>query len=123
MKKLFLLLPLLALLGCTSTEVDNPVLTIEGGQIQGILADNPGVYVYKGIPYAAPPIGDLRWKEPQPVVAWEGVKVCDRFGHPGYQAVHYPGGYATEWGYGDEAPYSEDCLPSWPLPLLRDAPF
>ena len=63
MKKLFLLLPLLALLGCTSTEVDNPVLTIEGGQIQGILADNPCVYVYKGIPYAAPPIGDLRWKE------------------------------------------------------------
>ena len=110
MKKLFLLLPLLALLGCTSTEVDNPVLTIEGGQIQGVLAENPGVYVYKGIPYAAAPIGDLRWKEPQPVVAWEGVKVCDRFGHPGYQAVHYPGFYASEWGYGDEAPYSEDCL-------------
>lgn len=64
MKKLLFLLPLLALMGCTSTEVDNPVLTIEGGQIQGVLADNPGVYVYKGIPYAAPPLGDLRWKEP-----------------------------------------------------------
>ena len=70
MKKLLFLLPLLALMGCTSTEVDNPVLTIEGGQIQGVWADNPGVYVYKGIPYAAPPLGDLRWKEPQPVVAW-----------------------------------------------------
>ena len=96
MKKLLFLLPLLALMGCTSTEVDNPVLTIEGGQIQGVLADNPGVYVYRGIPYAAPPLGDLRWKEPQPVVAWEGVKLCDRFGHPGYQAVHYPGFYASE---------------------------
>ncbi len=86
------------------------MLNIEGGQIQGVCAENSGVYVYRGIPYAAPPIGELRWKEPQPVVAWEGVRKCDKFGHPGYQAVHYPGGYATEWGYGDEAPYSEDCL-------------
>lgn len=88
----------------------NPVLTIEGGQVQGVKADNEGVYVYRGIPYAAPPIKDLRWKAPQPVVPWKGVKVADKFGHPGYQAVHYPGGYTTEWGYGDEAPYSEDCL-------------
>ncbi len=88
-----------------------PVLTIEGGQVQGVKTDDhPDVIVYRGIPYAAPPIGENRWKEPQPVVAWKGVKVCDTFGHPSYQAVHYPGGYATEWGYGKEAPYSEDCL-------------
>ena len=99
----------LALLGC-SKAADNPVLTIEGGQVQGVTTDIPGVFVYRGIPYAAPPIGDLRWKEPQPVVPWEGVKLADKFGHPGYQSVHYPGGYTTEWGYGDEAPYSEDCL-------------
>ena len=94
MKKILLLLPLLAFIGCTTGEkkVDNPVLTIEGGKVQGVLAENPGVYVYRGIPYAAPPIGDLRWKEPQPVVAWDSVLLCDRFGHPGYQAVHYPGG-------------------------------
>lgn len=109
MKKSILLLSVLALFACTS-EPANPVLTIEGGQVQGVSADNPGVYVYRGIPYAAPPIGELRWKAPQPVVPWEGVMIADRFGHPGYQAVHYPGGYATEWGYGDEAPYSEDCL-------------
>ena len=95
MKKLLLALPLLLMLGCKG-EVANPVLTIEGGQIQGIEAENAGVYVYKGIPYAAPPIGDLRWKEPQPVVAWEGVRQCDKFGHPGYQAVHYPGFYASD---------------------------
>ena len=87
-----------------------PVLTIEGGQVQGVPTETANVVVFRGIPYAAPPIGDLRWKEPQPVVPWKGVKVCDRFGHPGYQAVHYPGGYATEWGYGAESPYSEDCL-------------
>ena len=110
MKKIWLLLPLLAMMACNK-QVENPVLTIEGGQVQGVLADDhQDVYVYRGIPYAAPPIGDLRWKAPQPVVAWEGVKIADKFGHPGYQSVQYPGGYTTEWGYGDEAPYSEDCL-------------
>ena len=110
MRKLWLLLPLLAFFGFNVLAAENPVLKIEGGQIQGVTCDNPDVYVYKGIPYAAAPIGDLRWKEPQPVVAWEGIRQCNRFGHPGYQAVHYPGFYASEWGYGDEAPYSEDCL-------------
>ena len=97
----------LALAACAEK---NPILTIDGGQVQGIKGELKGVYIYKGIPYAAPPIGQLRWKEPQPVVPWEGVKVCDTFGHPGYQVVHYPGGYTTEWGYGDEPAYSEDCL-------------
>jgi para-nitrobenzyl esterase len=100
----------LAVAACQSAP-NNPVLTIEGGQIQGVvLEDVPGVYVYRGIPYAAPPLGENRWKAPQPVVPWEGVRVCDQFGHPPFQAAHYPGGYTTEWGYGEEAPYSEDCL-------------
>ncbi len=107
MKKLFCLLLTLV---CCNSEAANPVLTIEGGQVQGVKADIKGVYVFRGIPYAAPPIKGLRWKAPQPVVPWQGVKVADKFGHPGYQAVHYPGGYTTEWGYGDESPYSEDCL-------------
>ena len=111
MKKTLLLSVLaLALAACQSAP-NNPVLTIEGGQIQGVvLEDVPGVYVYRGIPYAAPPIGENRWKAPQPVVPWDGVRVCDQFGHPPFQAAHYPGGYTTEWGYGEEAPYSEDCL-------------
>ena len=109
MKKALLLLSVLALFGC-SKAVDTPVLTIEGGQVKGVTTEIPGVLVYRGIPYAAPPIGENRWKEPQPVVPWEGVKLCDKFGHPSYQAIQYPGGYFTEWGYGDEAPYSEDCL-------------
>ncbi|MCQ2203538.1 MAG: carboxylesterase family protein [Bacteroidales bacterium] len=114
MKKLLFSLSLAALVASCCTEpkqLENPVLNIEGGQVQGVFADDhQDVYVYRGIPYAAPPIGELRWKEPQPVVAWEGVKIADKFGHPGYQSVHYPGGYTTEWGYGDEAPQSEDCL-------------
>ena len=109
MKKLFL--PLLLMAAVSAYAEENPVLTIEGGQIQGVFADDhPDVYVYRGIPYAAPPIRENRWKEPQPIVPWKGVKICDTFGHPSYQAIQYPGGYFSEWGYGKEAPYSEDCL-------------
>lgn len=113
MKKILALFAMCAtLVGCTNSpkETSNPVLTIEGGQVVGVNADIDGVVVYRGIPFAAPPIGQNRWKAPQPVRPWEGVKVCDKFGHPAFQAAHYEGGYTTEWGYGDEAPYSEDCL-------------
>ena len=110
-KSLFLtcVLALVAGIACAQKPAQ-PVLSVEGGQIQGVPADVAGVTVFRGIPFAAPPIGDLRWKAPQPVVPWDGVRVCDTFGHPPFQAAHYPGGYTTEWGYGAEAPYSEDCL-------------
>ena len=112
MKKiLFITLALALVAGSACAQKSaQPVLTVEGGQIQGVPADVAGVTVFRGIPFAAPPIGDLRWKAPQPVVPWDGVRVCDTFGHPPFQAAHYPGGYTTEWGYGAEAPYSEDCL-------------
>ena len=114
MKKTLLFSFILAtLVGCSKTEtaqINNPILTVEGGQIQGVAGEKPGVMVYKGIPYAAPPIKENRWKAPQPVIPWEGVRQCNKFGHPPFQFVHYPGGYTTEWGYGDESPYSEDCL-------------
>ena len=66
----------------------NPVLQIEGGQIQGVESSVKGVYIYKGIPFAAPPVGDLRWKEPQAVIPWEGIKVADTFGPGAMQAKH-----------------------------------
>ena len=113
MKRNLLFLSLLAMMSLTSTELkaDNPVLNIEGGKVQGVMADDhPDVYVYRGIPYAAPPIRENRWKAPQPVVPWKGVKVCDTFGRPSFQAIQYTGGYYTEWGYGKEAAFSEDCL-------------
>lgn len=111
MKRIFSMFVACMLFGCTFAQKnDNPVLTIEGGKVQGVNTEINGVVVYKGIPYAAPPIGENRWKAPQPVRPWKDVKVCNKFGHPAFQAAHYEGGYTTEWGYGDEAPYSEDCL-------------
>ena len=88
MKQLFLPLLLLAAVAAQAAESatphsgqgpENPVLKIEGGQVQGVTTEINGVYAFKGIPYAAPPIGELRWKEPQPVVKWDGVKIADNF--------------------------------------------
>ena len=77
---------------------------VDSGQVSGVAAD--GVRVFKGLPFAAPPVGDLRWKAPQPVVAWEGVRAADTFGRQCMQEP-YPAGspYARP-----PAPASEDCL-------------
>ena len=50
---------------------------VEEGLLQGILED--GVTVYKGVPYAAPPVGDLRWRAPQPPKPWDGIRKADKF--------------------------------------------
>ena len=97
----------LALAGCQPA---NPVLEIEGGKIQGVESSAKGVYVYKGIPFAAPPVGDLRWKEPQPVVPWEGVKVADTFGPGAMQAKHDSSNPWTSEFYWEDPEFSEDCL-------------
>src|SRR6202166_599139 len=55
-------------------------IRIETGLIQGYYSDKTGVSVYKGIPFAAPPVGDLRWKAPQPALPWKGVRQCLAFG-------------------------------------------
>ena len=77
-----------------------PTAKVSGGEIQGVVKD--GITSFKGIPYAAPPIGDLRWKAPQPVVPWAGVRRADKFG----PAPMQPPLLATLMG----APASEDCL-------------
>lgn len=94
--------------GCTQK---NPVLEVTGGKIQGVESETPGIVVYKGIPYAAPPIGDLRWQAPQPVVAWEGVKVADTFGPICPQPGNKPGTFYGDEFYWQGTPEeSEDCL-------------
>jgi para-nitrobenzyl esterase len=51
----------------------------ESGQVSGYHNEKTGVTVFKGIPFAAPPVGDFRWKAPQPVKPWKGVKECVKF--------------------------------------------
>lgn len=52
----------------------NRVVQTESGALRGVPAGIPQYTVFKGVPYAAPPVGNLRWKEPQPVIPWKGVR-------------------------------------------------
>jgi para-nitrobenzyl esterase len=69
---------LVTVTGCGADD-PAPTVRIESGRISGALGDD-GVRVYRGIPFAAPPVGDLRWRPPQPVEAWDGVRECIEFG-------------------------------------------
>jgi para-nitrobenzyl esterase len=79
-------------------------LPIESGALAITEPDASGVRVYKGIPYAAPPIGSLRWRPPEPVAAWTGVRPTQDFGS---HSVH-----GVVWDDIDlsGAATSEDCL-------------
>jgi para-nitrobenzyl esterase len=82
----------------------NGTVRVEGGLISGATAD--GVSSFKGIPYAAPPVGELRWKAPQAVPAWDGVRECTAFG-PQCPQAPYPQGSLY---YSPPQKQSEDCL-------------
>lgn len=85
-----------------SVETAMQVPRLDGGPISGVLED--GIWTYKGIPYAAPPVGDLRWKEPQPVEPWDEVLVCDEYGPACPQD-------SSDWtGMLDVGYTDEDCL-------------
>jgi len=55
-----------------------PVVRVDSGDLQGVVAD--GVASFRGIPFAAPPVGDLRWRPPQPAAPWTGVRQAAEFG-------------------------------------------
>jgi para-nitrobenzyl esterase len=82
-----------------------PTATVSGGEIRGALQNGQGVFL--GVPYVAPPVGELRWREPQPVKPWTGTRAATDFGPSCLQDF-------------DFGPTSEDCLtlniwaPEWP---------
>ncbi len=78
------------------------VLKVEGGSIKGLI--NQDVVSYKGIPFAAPPVGQLRWRAPQPVIAWDGVRDASNFGKDCAQAAFGPNADSIS------KTSSEDCL-------------
>jgi para-nitrobenzyl esterase len=87
--------------------IDTPV-KLDSGMVSGITGTNPEVRVFKGIPFAAPPTGNLRWRAPQPVAHWDGVRKGDEFGPICMQAA----GRGGRGGGGQNAApkMSEDCL-------------
>ncbi len=71
--------PAVGLLKATDSDTKTEVLQISDGKIQGLVNSDESVRVYASIPYAAPPLGDLRWKEPADVTPWDGVLDCTKF--------------------------------------------
>ena len=74
-----LLLAGLAAAAGLSAEIPDPV-RIRSGLIAGAAGSSPGMRVFKGIPFAAPPVGPLRWRPPQPPASWGGVRPAAEFG-------------------------------------------
>jgi para-nitrobenzyl esterase len=85
-------------------------IRIETGLINGYYSDRTGVSVYKGIPFAAPPVGDLRWKAPQPALSWKGVRQCLAFGPSPMQPKPVPFLFLGPEFVVPQQPLSEDCL-------------
>jgi para-nitrobenzyl esterase len=77
-------------------------IKVTGGTVEGVI--NDGISTFKGIPFAAPPLGDLRWRAPQPVIPWEGIRKADTFGPAPIQDKMIAKMY-----FGDPVT-SEDCL-------------
>jgi para-nitrobenzyl esterase len=84
-------------------ERKNPVVATNSGKIEGKFEND--LYIFKGIPYAAPPVGELRWMPPQPVKKWDGIREAKEFGAIAPQTIMPIPGF-------DQAPQpqSEDCL-------------
>jgi para-nitrobenzyl esterase len=78
----------------------NTEVRVEQGRLRGVLTD--GTYRFRGIPYAAPPVGERRWRAPAPAQAWSGVRDATAFGNVAIQTANAP----IDFG----APQSEDCL-------------
>jgi len=105
-----LLLALFSLAGSRKFTLKK-VITLDSGKISGAACKGSSITCYKGIPYAQPPIGALRWKAPQPVQPWQGVRVCDRFGPSAIQAPQAPlRMWSAEFIVDTSLGYSEDCL-------------
>src|SRR3954463_1251886 len=108
MKKSFLLFLPAAVLFCTTLFAqlndDNapPRVKVANGMLEGVNVS--GIRTFKGVPYAAPPVGNLRWREPQPVQNWTGVRKADHFGPRAMQLPLF-----GDMNFRSDG-MSEDCL-------------
>ncbi len=89
-------------------QTKTPVVKTDAGLVSGMIDGN--INIFKGIPFAAPPVGELRWKAPQPVQPWNDVKKCDEFGASPMQASPAPFSMWSEEFLIRKEPISENCL-------------
>src|SRR5438094_116014 len=95
--------------GRPSAAVNEPVRT-DNGLVSGVVSAYPDVRVFEGIPFAAPPVGDLRWRAPKPASPWTGVRSGDRFSANCMQRSAGGGAFPPYGGDRSAEKMSEDCL-------------
>src|SRR5262249_60172036 len=108
MKKSVAVAAVLASVSVLRAAVPEPIKT-DAGLIAGVSASTPGVRVFKGVPFAAPPTGELRWRAPQPVAKWTGIRKADTFGNVCVQPKGV-GRLNVSVDLPDSPAASEDCL-------------
>src|SRR5262249_46344523 len=108
MKKSVAVAAVLASVSVLRAAVPEPIKT-DAGLIAGVSASTPGVRVFKGVPFAAPPTGELRWRAPQPVAKWTGIRKADTFGNVCVQPKGVGRGTMSV-DLPDSPAASEDCL-------------
>lgn len=88
------------------------VAKTENGLLRGIEAADPRITAFKGIPFAAPPVGKNRWRAPQPAESWKGIREAYRFAPISMQSTPGLGSdvYCREWHVDPEIAMGEDCL-------------
>ena len=89
--------------------ISDPI-ELESGKVSGKASAGGDVHVYKGIPYARPPIGELRWRPPQPPEKWTDVKECSDFGPRCVQTPFEEDSFCNTREWVDHTRQSEDCL-------------
>lgn len=91
----------------SSPALAGPVVSTSSGTLRGKVEGNSEAFL--GVPYAAPPVGEARWRDPQPVAAWKGERDATHYGADCYQSTPGPfGPYTAE--FIADGPVSEDCL-------------
>lgn len=114
MKTVLSIFVLALALSCSAPEVKNQLrvdsVSTQAGLISGKLVGPDSIKTFMGIPFAAPPVGELRWKKPQQVEAWEGVKVCTENPASAIQNPPIPFFAWSEEFLIPKEPISEDCL-------------
>ncbi|MBL7817395.1 MAG: carboxylesterase family protein [Saprospiraceae bacterium] len=100
---------ILFLLFYTTSFFAQNIVKTENGSVEGHLTEG-GIRAFKGIPFAQPPVGNLRWKAPQPVQNWEGIRKCTTFSASPMQASPAPFMFWSSEFLIPKEPISEDCL-------------
>ena len=94
---------------CFPADHADSIVPTQSGKVSGVSATDGSVTSFKGIPFAAPPVGPLRWRAPQPPAVWTDVLKADHFGASCMQGPNTPfGPWTSEYMY--VTPASEDCL-------------